>query len=1109
MRHPARARLVAAITVAALCSPAALPSAAAGPVPDAAVTPAVSPSGAAMSRTVTLVTGDRVTVTTTSDGRKSYSAEPADGSAPGTILARTDIDGDAYFYPSDVIGRVGSVLDPQLFNVDGLIRDGYDDSRAGTLPLIVRRAGAERPEALAGDGLLPAQRDFRSLQASTAVLDKDDAAELGDALDTKGALKGVESIWLDGKVHADALDRNLTQIGADTAWRSGRTGKGVKVAVLDTGADQTHPDLMGRISATKDFSGSGGTLDKQGHGTHVAATVAGSGAGAPGLRSGVAPDADLIIGKVLGDDGSGSDSQVIAGMEWAVAQGAKVVNMSLGSGPTNGKDPVTQSLEALATSSDTLFVVSAGNNGPNISTVSAPSIAPHALSVAAVDFAGGTASFSSRGPSFNGTVKPEIAAPGVNVVAARATGTNLGTVQSDPAYTALSGTSMAAPHIAGAAAVLAEEHPDWTPEQLKHTLMGTTTAPQNGQSLYDVGTGVVNLPAALKQTVVADTGALDFGRLDVTDGTATRSVKLTNKGDATVTLDLTGTLAATGSTPPAGLLRLSTPTVTLAAGESTDVTLTVDATGTPTGTYTGALTVLPAGGGQVLRVPLLLDRAQSVKVTVLDRAGKPAPAQISLLNADSGASLNAEVSAAGTRDLRVPEGRYMGLGMIGMTVDGLRQIAIVSADLTAGSNEIVFDARRARRWTASVEGADTRPEFMAGNLTRTTDDGRFGIRHSMLAGGAYGAFPRDALWITPTTDAHLGKVAFNERWRLADADSDTTVGDTSVLYDAAYARTEVGDDPERRLTRDEVETFAKVRMTYRGMNEKLRYQEGSTVYGTGLNGLNVSSPSYLTVPRERTEYIQAEDRTWLRFSYRNQSGVSMNYAPAPFTYRPGSSTKYTWFTGPLSVRATGQATGARLQLKMDDSVDPEGRVGQNGDFTFPQRVQTTTRLYRDGTLVADRGSSIDRTFADAGKASYELSRTYTSAGIFPMGGEATSRWTFTAGGTGDAVTPVKLLNVALDAPLNDLNQARAGLPLLVKADVTGAVDGLREVRAWVTADNGVTWQRVPVLGEDGAYRFLVPHTAMRSGGFLGVRVAAEDRSGNTVDTALPRAIPVG
>ncbi|WP_326668192.1 S8 family peptidase [Streptomyces sp. NBC_01257] len=1105
MRPLARARIVAALAVAALCSPTLVPSAAAGPVS----VPSSNASGKAGHRTVTLITGDRVTVTTTPDGRKSYSAVPAAGSRPGTVLMRTDIDGDAYFYPSDVIGKVGSVLDPQLFNVDGLVRDGYDDARVGSLPLIVRRTGAARPQALTAGGLLPAKRDFRSLKASTAVLDKDDASEVGDALGAKGAIEGVQSIWLDGRVHADALDRNLTQIGADTAWQSGRTGKGVKVAVLDTGADRTHADLVGRISESKDFSGTGNTLDKVGHGTHVAATVAGSGAGAPGVRSGVAPDADLIVGKVLGDDGSGSDSQVIAGMEWAVAQGAKVVNMSLGSGPTNGMDPVTQSLEALATSSGTLFVVSAGNTGPNIGTVSAPSIAPHALSVAAVDFAGGTASFSSRGPSMNGTVKPEIAAPGVNVVAARATGTNIGTPQADPAYTALSGTSMAAPHITGAAADLAQEHPDWTADQLKHTLMGTTTAPQAGQTMYDVGTGVVNLPAALKQSVVADTGAVDFGRLDVSDGTATRTVKLTNTADAPVTLALKGSLAATGSTPPAGLLKLSASVVTLAAGESTDVTLTVDTAGTPTGTYTGGLTAVPSGGGQELRIPLLLDRAQTLKVTTLDRAGKPAAAQISLLNADNGAALNAEVRAEGTRDLRVPEGRYMGLAMIAMTIDGVYQIAIVSADLAPGADEIVFDARKARRWTASMEGKETRPEFMAGNLTRTTDDGQFGIRHSMLAGGAYGAFGRDALWITPTTGSHLGKVAFNERWRLADADSDITVGDTTALYDAAYAQDDVSDNPERRLTRGEVKKFAKVRITYRGMNEKLRYQEGSTVYGTGLEGLNVSSPSYLTVPRQRTEYIQAEDRIWLRFTYRNVSGVQMDYAPLQYTYRPGSSTQDTWFTGPFSVRATGQATGARLQLRLDDNVNPKGLVGEYTDFNIPQRFQATTQLYRNGTLVADKTSMIDKTFEDAGKASYELRRGFTSAGIFPMGGEGTARWTFTAGGTGETATPVNLLNVSFDAPLNELNQARARLPLLVKADVTGAVGGLSKVRAWVTSDNGKTWKQVLVLRlHDGEYRFLAPHTALVKGGFLGLRVTAEDRQGNTVESALPRAVPV-
>ena len=292
------------------------------------------------------------------------------------------------------------------------------------------------------------------------------------------------------------------------------------------------------------------------------------------------------------------------------------------------------------------------------------------------------------------------------------------------------------------------------------------------------------------------------------------------------------------------------------------------------------------------------------------------------------------------------------------------------------------------------------------------------------------------------------------------------------------------------------------------MNEKLRYQEGSVVYGTGMNGLQTSSPSYITVPHERTEYIQAEDRTWLRFTYRNQGGVVMDYSPTQFTYKPGTSTKDTWFDGPFSVLATGQATGARLQIKLDDSVTPDGIVERIGDFNSPQRTKTTTQLHRNGVLVVDRGSSIDKTFPDADKASYELRRTYTSAGIFPMGGEATSKWTFTAGGTGDAATPVNLLNVSFDAPLNNLNQARAGLPLPVSADITGAVEGLHKVRAWVTADNGVTWKPVLILGHDGAYQFLAPPSALTSGGFLGLRVTAEDGNGNTVDSALPRAIPV-
>lgn len=1093
LRPSPRRRLVALLAAVAAVGAVTAPSYASQPA-----TPAETATFAGSEvTTVTLVTGDRITVSTAPDGRRDYSAEPAPGSAPGTFLARSEINGDTFFYPSDVIGQIGTRLDPRLFNVTELLAQGYDDEHRETLPLIVK----DRDEEAARE-VLPGGHELGSIDARAAKLDKGDADEFGDSLGD------FNRIWLDGKVKASALDPNLTQIKAPDAWAAGRTGEGVKVAVLDTGADFTHPDLAGRVSESKDFTGKGSAVDGQGHGTHVAATVAGSGAGVPGVRSGVAPEADLIVGKVLDDKGSGSDSQVIAGMEWAVAQQARVVNMSLGSGPTDGTDAVSTALERLTTESGTLFVVSAGNSGPGVGTVSAPSIAPHALSVAAVDFANGVTQFSSRGPALaSGVVKPEIAAPGLNIVAARAAGTTIGTVQSDTRYTALSGTSMAAPHVAGAAAALAQEHPDWKADRLKSALMGSANAPLSGQSVFDVGAGVVNIKEALGQSLTADTGAVDFGRLDSGSGagTATRTVKITNNGAAESTVSLTGTLAASGVTPP-GLLSVSPGSLTLPAGGSGEVTLTVDTTDTPTGAYAGALTATPASGG-ALRIPLVLDRAQSVKLSALDRDGNPAAAQVVLVNTQNGSGGLLPVPADG-RTIRVPQGPFMVLGLISMQVDGKNALAVVSVDKPADSDTIVLDARTARRWSASVDGFDTRPEFLYGNVRRTTADKRYYAAQSVIAGGAYGPFDRDQLWISPMESDKDDTVSFSEHWRLADADSDHMKGDSSTLFDLAFGADEVPADPHHRLTRDDVADLARTRTTYKSFNEDHRYQEGSTVYGDHLLGLNTSSPSYLTVPRERVEYRTARDVTWMRFTYRSKDSVSMNYAARAFTYEPGSSTKDTWFGGPLTTRAVGTVTGARLQLAVDDAVDSRGRASTLADFTFPQKWSSSTRLYRDGELVSDK-STIDKTFADSGPAAYELTRTVTSGGIFPLGGEATTTWKFKTDGSSGTATPVRLLNASFTAHLDQHNRARADLPLPVIARFTGASGKLHNVRAWVTGDGGSTWTAASAapLG-DGGYAFLAPRKALAPGGFLGLRVTAVDATGTAVDQVLPRAVPV-
>src|SRR5690606_38863081 len=157
-----------------------------------------------------------------------------------------------------------------------------------------------------------------------------DTSELWKAVtDGDRTASGIDRVWLDG-VRKAHLDTSVGQIGTPKAWSAGYDGKGVKIAVLDTGVDAKHPDLKNKVIAARNFTSSPNAGDKVGHGTHVASIAAGSGARSGGRYKGVAPGAKILNGKVLDDDGFGDDSEILAGMEWAVQQGADVINMSLG-----------------------------------------------------------------------------------------------------------------------------------------------------------------------------------------------------------------------------------------------------------------------------------------------------------------------------------------------------------------------------------------------------------------------------------------------------------------------------------------------------------------------------------------------------------------------------------------------------------------------------------------------------------------------------------------------------------------------------------------------------------------------------------------------------------
>lgn len=276
----------------------------------------------------------------------------------------------------------------------------------------------------------------------------------------------VEHIWPDLPVHT-CLDVSVPFIRAPQVWEAGFTGRDVPIAIVDTGIDPGHPDFAGRVVAMEDFTGEG-PRDNNGHGTHVAGIAAGAG----NRYKGIAPEARIYSAKVLHGDGSGYMSEVMAGLEWAVQQNVRVINLSLGGvGPCDGTDALSTTCDA-AVDHGVMVCVAAGNYGPGASTVGPPGCARKVLTIGACSNQDTIANFSARGPTSDGRVKPDILLPGVGIVSCRAQDTTMG-VPVDALYTRASGTSMATPHGTGIVALLLEAFPDLTPSQLKERLMNT------------------------------------------------------------------------------------------------------------------------------------------------------------------------------------------------------------------------------------------------------------------------------------------------------------------------------------------------------------------------------------------------------------------------------------------------------------------------------------------------------------------------------------------------------------------------------------------------------------------------------------------------------------
>ncbi|WP_438452585.1 S8 family serine peptidase [Streptomyces asiaticus] len=744
---------------------------------------AEAPPARTQQHTVTLITGDTVSVTTGADGKYAVEVERAPGRESAEFVT-TQQDKDISVVPVDALrlmskGRV----DAGLFNITQLVKQGYDDRKTDSIPVIA---------TYRADGAHPTPEGARKTLALTSVDGAALSARKADAADFWADVtrdKGLRKLWLDRKVKA-SLDVSVPQIGAPEMWKAGYDGKGVKVAVLDTGIDATHPDVKDAVADSKSFVPDQTVKDGHGHGTHVADTIVGSGAGSDGKYRGVAPGAKLLVGKVMNDAGEGYSSWIIEGMEWAAASGAKVVSMSLGGTASGPSDPLSEAVDQLSASSGALFVIAAGNSGPFEGTVETPGIADSALTVGAVDKSDKWATFSSRGPrSGDYAIKPEITAPGVNITAARAAGTSMGTPVND-LYTTASGTSMATPHVAGAAAIVAQVHPDWTGSQLKEALAGTArTSTADGP--FTQGDGRVDVPRAATQNVFG-TPILSYGQYAYdADKADPKAITYTNATDKPVTLKLASSVGDDS-------LTLGADTVTVPANGEVKALVTVDPARAKAGRHAGYITATGddgAGGTVKVTTAVAYEKAEKLydlNVTLLDREGKQSPgAALFTLQRLSDASQNQFGYMNASDSFQLPPGTYSLATWIPVYDSGKHEVATsVVGDPQIELNRdtsLTLDARKAVEIKPQTKEKDAESQGVTTSWHRELKGGSsFGLTYSM---GKW----RKHIYAAPTEKVTEGFFEFYSRWRLEKTKLTASVTSPErVTLNPEYADTYTG-----------------------------------------------------------------------------------------------------------------------------------------------------------------------------------------------------------------------------------------------------------------------------------------------------------------------------
>jgi subtilisin family serine protease len=1085
MRHRVLGALLSALTVTiagaipasvASAVPASVASAIPADVASAAAVPTQVGQGDRQrltARTVTLITGDRVT----SYGAGRLTVAPRKGVAFLSYKNRKH----QYVIPTDAVALLrADRLDPRLFDVTGLLEAGYD--KRDHLPLIV--SGSSNAKGLA------AKRPLAAVGGYATKVNEDKLATTWSV--TRGSLTRGK-VWLDA-LRKPTLDVSVPQIGAPAAWAAGFDGTGVKVAVLDTGIDASHPDLAGAVTAEKNFAAEAEDgLDHVGHGTHVASTIAGTGAGSAGKYRGVAPGAKLLDGKVCVMSGC-AESWILSGMQWAAESGAKVVNMSLGGTDTAGIDPIEQAVNDLTAKYGVLFVVAAGNSGA-YEPVSSPASADAALAVGAVTKTGELADFSSRGPRIGDhAVKPEISAPGVDITAARGKDSDGG--PPDQLYVSYSGTSMATPHVTGAAAILTQVHPQWSPEQRKAALMASAK-PNPAISVFAQGAGRVDLARAYAQAITTTPASVGFGLQEYPhddDPLLTRGIVYHNPTGRPVTLRL-----ALTTTAPAGMFALGASSVTIPAGGNASVTLTANTRvgGNQTGDFGGQVTATAAGVSVQTPFGVVRDVAKAkVHVTAMDRTGQPGSNTLTVL-------LNPETLAAywtweSDATLTVIPGTYLAFSFVPDRQQSINLLVYPTLAIT-GDRELAMDGRLARGFDVTVPDQGAAP---VGALF-DVQFGNVGISATVM-GADFGSL----------YSAHLGPKNAPALLSMAlglFARPDGSGGFTGSPYyyqTGWYSQGEVFDGLVRHLRERDLAT---VRAQYgfnavgsKGTRTNFGVAPGSFAgWGFGLSA---------ALPAMRTEYFAGTLAWQPMFSEWLPPGTD----GPPLVIVSGPTTTYAaccryaerWNNAVFGPNLVSPDAAFPSVLRAGDDIiafpvlyaDASGRQG------FADYQAGRGALYRNGRLVAENPYPGGVFTVPPGAAQYRLEVRAEQVAALRLSTTVESVWTFNSAHL-DKAAPLPVIGLGIAASLNERNTATAGsfavTPIIVSQQQGSGAGQVTHLAVDVSYDDGATWQKAHVVHALGKWLLALKHPD--KAGFVSLRAQATDSAGNTVQQTVIRA----